>query len=179
MCLFVCKLLKIDKRSRGEPGESGALLRGPAPLESKPRSESLLELEHSVQGGDLTEGPLDRQERDRSAAERVERHGFDLDHAGGDENATAGKNAFISGHFSAMSRRLSERPMNGLPTEHEMFPRERSHMLRGILQRRGSCDAPERPRATVPSEKRRLRGGHGVQRLALLGHTERDVFGGL
>jgi len=26
--------------------------------------------------------------------------------------------------------------MNGLPTEHELFPREGSHMLRGILQRK-------------------------------------------
>ena len=59
-----------------------------------------------------------------------------------DEKTINGKNAFISGHFSAMSRHLTEHPANGgNHAEHEFFHRENSHMLRGILQMKESEDA--------------------------------------
>ena len=60
----------------------------------------------------------------------------------GDEKTINGKNAFISGHFSAMSRHLTEHPVSGNHAEHhEFFHRENSHMLRGILQMKESEDA--------------------------------------
>ena len=120
-------------------GKSDALSRGPAPVESKPRSESPLELGSLYKVANLLKDRwIDKSETDPQLNGSNDN---DLYHAGGDENATTGKNAFISGHFSAMSRRLSEQPMNGLPTEHDLFPREGSHMLRGILQRNENEEA--------------------------------------
>ena len=120
-------------------GNSDLATRGAAPVEPTTRSESPLELGSLYKVANLLKDRwVDKSEPDAPVNGSSDK---DLYHTIAEENTTNGNNAFISGHFSAMSRCLSEQPVNGHQTEHEFFPRESSHMLRGILQRKENEDA--------------------------------------